>query len=95
MKCQPVLQHVAMHARSCGASEHSIQAASQPIRHSCVFCVPTLIKGDCTSWASRLAISVLPHPVGPIIRMFLGVICAPHRAIAQYAHMSCLYLMTL
>ncbi len=26
------------------------------------------------SFASRRAISVLPHPVGPIIRMFFGTI---------------------
>ena len=32
----------------------------------------TLRNGDCASLASRLAISVLPTPVGPIIRMFFG-----------------------
>ena len=31
------------------------------------------MNGDCASRASRRAISVLPTPVGPIIRMFLGV----------------------
>ena len=30
------------------------------------------MKGDCASRASRRAISVLPTPVGPIIRMFFG-----------------------
>mmetsp|Transcript_13951 Transcript_13951/g.34368 ORF Transcript_13951/g.34368 Transcript_13951/m.34368 type:complete len:431 (-) Transcript_13951:289-1581(-) len=34
----------------------------------------TLMKGASASLASRRAISVLPHPVGPIMRMFLGVI---------------------
>jgi hypothetical protein len=32
----------------------------------------TFRNGACASLASRLAISVLPQPVGPIIRMFLG-----------------------
>ena len=31
------------------------------------------MNGDCASRASRRAISVLPTPVGPIIRMFFGV----------------------
>jgi ammonia channel protein AmtB len=31
-----------------------------------------LRNGDCASFASRRAISVLPTPVGPIIRMFFG-----------------------
>lgn len=35
---------------------------------------PTLMKGASESLAILLAISVLPHPVGPIIRMFLGII---------------------
>ena len=30
------------------------------------------MNGDCASRASRRAISVLPTPVGPIIRMFFG-----------------------
>ncbi len=30
------------------------------------------MKGDCASRARRRAISVLPTPVGPIIRMFFG-----------------------
>ena len=34
----------------------------------------TLIKGAFANVAKRRAISVLPTPVGPIIRMFLGVI---------------------
>ena len=29
-------------------------------------------KGECASFARRLAISVFPTPVGPIMRMFLG-----------------------
>ena len=32
----------------------------------------TFRNGDCASFARRRAISVLPTPVGPIIRMFLG-----------------------
>ena len=32
----------------------------------------TFTKGASASLASRRAISVLPQPVGPIIRMFLG-----------------------
>ena len=36
----------------------------------------TLTNGAPTSLASRRAISVLPTPVGPIRRMFLGVTCA-------------------
>src|SRR5881398_164602 len=32
------------------------------------------MNGDCASRASRRAISVLPTPVGPIMRMFFGVI---------------------
>ena len=36
----------------------------------------TFTKGLAESWARRRAISVLPTPVGPIIRMFLGVISA-------------------
>jgi hypothetical protein len=34
----------------------------------------TLMNGASASLASRRAISVLPTPVGPIIRMFFGVI---------------------
>jgi hypothetical protein len=34
----------------------------------------TLIKGASASFANLLAISVFPHPVGPIIRIFLGTI---------------------
>jgi hypothetical protein len=36
------------------------------------FDASTLMNGDCASFASRRAISVLPTPVGPIIRMFFG-----------------------
>ena len=32
------------------------------------------MNGDCARRASRRAISVLPTPVGPIIRMFFGAI---------------------
>lgn len=39
----------------------------------------TLTKGASANLASRLAISVLPQPVGPIIRMFLGTISSWHR----------------
>lgn len=42
------------------------------------------MKGEDTSCARRLAISVLPQPVGPIIRMFLGVICAGHQVVALH-----------
>ena len=38
------------------------------------FVASTLIKGDWVNLASFLAISVLPQPVGPIIKMFLGMI---------------------
>lgn len=37
---------------------------------------PTLTKGASAIFAIRLAISVLPQPVGPIMRMFLGTISA-------------------
>ena len=36
--------------------------------------LPTLTNGASMSFASRRAISVLPHPVGPIISMFFGTI---------------------
>ncbi len=36
------------------------------------FVASTLMKGDEVSLARRRAISVLPTPVGPIMRMFLG-----------------------
>jgi hypothetical protein len=38
------------------------------------FVASTLTKGAFASLASRRDISVLPTPVGPIIRMFFGVI---------------------
>jgi hypothetical protein len=38
------------------------------------FVASTLTKGASASRASRRAISVLPTPVGPISRMFFGVI---------------------
>ena len=34
----------------------------------------TFMKGACDNLASRLAISVFPTPVGPIIKMFFGII---------------------
>jgi hypothetical protein len=34
----------------------------------------TLTKGESVIFASLRAISVFPHPVGPIMRMFLGTI---------------------
>jgi len=40
------------------------------------FVASTLMNGALASRASRRAISVLPTPVGPIIRMFFGVISA-------------------
>ena len=40
------------------------------------FVASTLTNGALASFASRRAISVLPTPVGPIMRMFLGVISA-------------------
>jgi len=36
------------------------------------FDASTFRNGECASRASRRAISVLPTPVGPIIRMFFG-----------------------
>ena len=42
----------------------------------------TFTKGASASFASRLAISVLPQPVGPIMRIFLGTISS---CIATYA----------
>ena len=38
------------------------------------FVASTFTKGASISLASLLAISVLPHPVGPIIKIFFGVI---------------------
>ncbi|SUZ84656.1 uncharacterized protein METZ01_LOCUS37510, partial [marine metagenome] len=45
----------------------------------------TLINGAFASRASRLAISVFPTPVGPIIRMFLGVISLRRNSSATWA----------
>src|SRR5918993_1024062 len=65
------------------------------------------MNGACASFASRRAISVLPTPVGPIIRMFFGVIslrsgsliCARRhrlrRAIATARFASCWPMMCL
>mmetsp|Transcript_772 Transcript_772/g.1120 ORF Transcript_772/g.1120 Transcript_772/m.1120 type:complete len:280 (+) Transcript_772:808-1647(+) len=50
-----------------------IWSTSRPWNPTSVnFVASTLIKGALASLASLLAISVLPHPVGPIIRMFFG-----------------------
>ena len=47
----------------------------------------TLTKGASASFASRLAISVLPQPVGPIMRMFLGTISSC--IVTQHLSMRC------
>src|SRR5204863_45733 len=53
----------------------TIDSTSRPTYPTSVnFDASTLRNGDCASRASRLAISVLPTPVGPIIRMFFGAI---------------------
>mmetsp|Transcript_33674 Transcript_33674/g.82607 ORF Transcript_33674/g.82607 Transcript_33674/m.82607 type:complete len:264 (-) Transcript_33674:155-946(-) len=55
----------------------------------------TLMKGESVIFARRRAISVLPQPVGPIIRMFLGTMssrrdgctrCRRHRLRSATAH---------
>jgi hypothetical protein len=56
-----------------------------------VSCVPalmrhTLMNGDDTSCANRRAISVLPQPVGPTIKMFLGVICRKEPTTTLHQH---------
>mmetsp|Transcript_7139 Transcript_7139/g.18278 ORF Transcript_7139/g.18278 Transcript_7139/m.18278 type:complete len:512 (-) Transcript_7139:230-1765(-) len=52
-----------------------ICSTSRPTKPTSVNLVAsTLMNGAPISLASRLAISVLPTPVGPIMRMFLGVI---------------------
>ena len=56
-------------------SSLTMESTSRPTYPTSVnFVASTLTKGARASRASRLAISVLPQPVGPIIRMFLGVI---------------------
>ena len=53
----------------------TIDSTSRPTYPTSVnFEASTLMNGDCASRASRRAISVLPTPVGPIIRMFFGAI---------------------
>src|SRR5688572_14174676 len=53
----------------------TIESTSRPTYPTSVnFVASTLMNGACASFASRRAISVLPTPVGPIIRMFFGVI---------------------
>ena len=54
---------VPSHAALCLCEEHMLEGR-----------VYTLTKGASASFASRLAISVFPQPVGPIMRMFLGTI---------------------
>mmetsp|Transcript_43986 Transcript_43986/g.84027 ORF Transcript_43986/g.84027 Transcript_43986/m.84027 type:complete len:320 (-) Transcript_43986:327-1286(-) len=63
--------------RTMAASTRSrmIWSTSRPWKPTSVNLVAsTLIKGASASLANLRAISVLPHPVGPIIRMFLGTI---------------------
>src|SRR6185437_7599390 len=57
------------------ASSLTMESTSRPTYPTSVNLVAsTLTKGALASRARRRAISVLPTPVGPIIRMFLGVI---------------------
>src|SRR4029077_11604072 len=57
------------------ASSLTIESTSRPTYPTSVNLVAsTLTNGALASLASRRAISVLPTPVGPIMRMFLGVI---------------------
>ncbi len=52
-----------------------IESTSRPTYPTSVNLVASiLMKGASASLARRLAISVFPTPVGPIIRMFFGVI---------------------
>mmetsp|Transcript_32638 Transcript_32638/g.71311 ORF Transcript_32638/g.71311 Transcript_32638/m.71311 type:complete len:261 (-) Transcript_32638:227-1009(-) len=63
--------------RTMAASTRSrmIWSTSRPWNPTSVnFVASTLMKGASASLASRRAISVFPHPVGPIMRMFLGTI---------------------
>mmetsp|Transcript_10282 Transcript_10282/g.36538 ORF Transcript_10282/g.36538 Transcript_10282/m.36538 type:complete len:336 (-) Transcript_10282:1-1008(-) len=56
-------------------SSRTISSTSLPWKPTSVNLVAsTLTKGASAREASLLAISVLPHPVGPIIKMFLGAI---------------------
>ena len=53
----------------------TMESTSRPTYPTSVnFVASTFTKGASMSFASLLAISVLPQPVGPIIRIFLGVI---------------------
>ncbi len=53
----------------------TIESTSRPTYPTSVnFVASTLIKGAFASLARRRAISVFPTPVGPIMRMFFGVI---------------------
>src|SRR5262252_5786110 len=57
------------------ARSRMIVSTSRPTYPTSVnFVASTLMNGASASRASRRAISVLPTPVGPIMRMFLGVI---------------------
>ena len=52
-----------------------IESTSLPTKPTSVnFVASTLMNGASASFASRRLTSVLPTPVGPIIRMFFGVI---------------------
>ena len=94
---------IAMSARS-----RMMVSTSRPTYPTSVnFVASTLMNGASASRARRRAISVLPTPVGPIIRMFLGVIswrsgsatcCRRHRlrsAIATARLASCCPMMCL
>ena len=53
----------------------TMESTSRPTYPTSVnFVASTFTNGASISFASLLAISVLPHPVGPIISIFLGVI---------------------
>src|SRR5690606_6024306 len=57
-----------------GAGARTMESTSRPTQPTAVNLVAsTLRSGAPASWARRGAISVLPTPVGPIMRMFLGV----------------------
>ena len=76
-----VLEGLASMARSrliftaASARSRIIDSTSRPTYPTSVnFVASTFIKGASARRARRLAISVLPTPVGPIMRMFFGVI---------------------
>lgn len=66
-------------SRSCliaiSVKSRMIESTSRPTYPTSVNLVAsTLINGALAKLAKRLAISVLPTPVGPIIKIFLGII---------------------